>query len=108
MKALSRNIPAVIGTDSLAGNTDLNIFAEAGYVLDNYPSINPDTVIEMITLNPAKALGRERDFGSIEPGRQEALLDVSVESGLDASQLSEAIIHSGKQGAWKWINPAQS
>jgi aminodeoxyfutalosine deaminase len=107
-KALSRNILTALGTDSLASNTDLNLFAEAGFVLENYPAIRPDTVLEMITLNPAKVLGRERDFGSIEPGKKEPLLAVSIESDLDASRLAEALIHSGKKGAWKWVNSDQS
>ena len=108
MNALSRSIPVSIGTDSLAGNTDLNLFAEAAYVLDNYPSINPDAALEMITINPARALGHEMDFGGIEPGRKEDLLAVSLESGPDASHLAEALIHSGRKGALKWINPARS
>jgi cytosine/adenosine deaminase-related metal-dependent hydrolase len=113
-KALSRNILAAIGTDSLASNTDLNLFAEAGFVLENYPSIRPGTVLEMITLNPAKALGREGDFGSIEPGKKDALLAVSIEPDFNTTQLAapdelaEALIHSGKKGAWKWVNSAQS
>lgn len=103
-KALSRGIPACLGTDSPASNTDLNLFAEAGFVLDEYPGIRPDAVIAMITAVPARALGRNADFGDLEPGRKADLLVVSIDSALKESHLSEALIRSGEKGAWKWVN----
>ena len=107
-KALLNNIQTALGTDSLSSNTDLSLFSEASYVLDNYPAIHPDRVLEMITINPARALGRGQDFGSIEQGVKADLLAVSVESRIDESKIAEALIRSGKEGAWKWVNPAQS
>ncbi|MGO9690054.1 MAG: amidohydrolase family protein [Syntrophobacteraceae bacterium] len=107
-KALSLGINCALGTDSLAGNTDLNLFAEAGFTLDNYPSVNPEKVIEMITLNPARALGRKGDFGSLEPGAKAHLLAVTIQSGVDESNLAESLIQSGKEGACKWVDDSQS
>jgi cytosine/adenosine deaminase-related metal-dependent hydrolase len=107
-EALSRGINCALGTDSLASNTDLNLFAEAGFTLDNYPSIDPEKVIEMITLNPARALGRKGDFGSLEPGAKSHLLAVTIQSGVDESNLAESLIQSGKEGVWKWVDDSQS
>ena len=107
-KALSLGINCALGTDSLASNTDLNLFAEAAFTLDNHPSIDPEKVIEMITLNPARALGRKGDFGSIEPGAGAHILAVTIPSGVDESNLAEALIQSGKEGAWKWVDDSQS
>ncbi len=107
-KALSRNMRAALGTDSLASNTDLSLFAEAAFVLENYPAIPPAAVLEMITINPAEALGREKDFGSIEEGRKAAILEVGIDPGTDESNIVEALIHSGKGGACKWAIPAKS
>jgi cytosine/adenosine deaminase-related metal-dependent hydrolase len=107
-KALLKNIQTALGTDSLSSNTDLSLFSEASYVLDNYAAINPERVLEMITLNPARALGREKDFGSIEQGVKADLLAVSIESHIDESDIADALIRSGKEGAWKWVNPAQN
>ncbi|MHC1727333.1 MAG: amidohydrolase family protein [Syntrophobacteraceae bacterium] len=105
-KALSRGIRTALGTDSLASNTDLSLFCEAAFVLDNYPAIDPGRVVEMITLNPADALGRKGVFGSIEPGAKANLLAVSIQHGVDESNIAEALIRYGKEGALKWVSPA--
>ena len=107
-EALSRGINCALGTDSLASNTDLNLFAEAGFTLDNHPSVHPEKVLEMITLNPARALGRKGDFGSLEPGAKAHLLAVTIQSGVNESNLAESLIQSGKQGACKWVDDSQS
>jgi aminodeoxyfutalosine deaminase len=107
-KALSLGISCALGTDSLASNTDLNLFVEASFTLDNYPSIDPQKVIEMITVNPARSFGRKSDFGSIEPGTKAHMLAVEIPSGIDESNLAEALIQTGKEGAWKWVSSAPS
>lgn len=107
-KALSRHMRAALGSDSLASNTDLSLFAEAAFVMENYPTIPPAAVLEMITINPAGALGREQDFGSIEEGKKAAILEVGIDSEVDESNIVEALIHSGKGGAYKWAIPAKS
>jgi len=105
-KAISLGIRCTLGTDSLASNTDLNLFAEACFTLDNHPSIDARRVLEMITVNPARSLC-ENHFGRIEPGAKAHLLAVNI-PGVNESNLVEALIHSGKEGAWKWVNGAQS
>ncbi|MGO8945127.1 MAG: amidohydrolase family protein [Syntrophobacteraceae bacterium] len=107
-KALALGISCALGTDSLASNTDLSLFSEAAFTLDNYPSIDPQKVIEMITVNPAGSLGCKGDFGSIEPGAKAHMLAVEIQSGIDEPNLAEAIIQTGKEGAWKWVSSALS
>ena len=101
-RALSFGINCALATDSLASNTDLNLFAEAAFTLGNHPSIDPERVIEMITVNPARALGRGSDLGKIEPGAAAQFLAVAIPSEVGKSNLYEALIQSGKEGAWKW------
>jgi len=107
-KALSLGLNCALATDSLASNTDLNLFAEAGFALDEHPSVAPQRVLEIITLNPARSLGRRSDYGSIEPGRKAQMLAVGIGSGVNESNLAEALIQAGKEGAWKWVNHVQS
>lgn len=103
-KALHFGVPVALGTDSLASNTDLNLFAEMAFVLDHYPAVPAAAVVAMATLGGAGALGQERPFGSIEPGKQADLLVVSVPASLAHHQLYETIIHQGTKGAWQWLS----
>lgn len=108
-KAIRNGIRTCLGTDSLAGNRDLNLFAEAAWVLTEHPSLSPQDVLSMLTIEGARALGRDREFGSIEPGKRSAFLAVSVPDSVTASDLAEAIIHEGNQGAIQWVNhPAKA
>lgn len=107
-KALSLGMNCALATDSLASNTDLDLFAEAAFVLDNHPSIDPQRVLEMMTVNPARSLGRKSDFGHIGPGAKDHMLAVCIPSGVSGSNLAEALIQSGKEGAWEWVSRAQS
>ncbi|MDA8308618.1 MAG: amidohydrolase family protein [Deltaproteobacteria bacterium] len=103
-KALSLGLDCCLATDSLASNLDLDLFAEAGHVLYSYPSIDPRKILEMITVKPARSLGRAGEFGCIEPGAKANMLAVAVRPGVNESSLAEALIESGKEGAWKWVS----
>ena len=103
-KALRYGLTVALGTDSLASNSDLHLFAEAAHVLDRYPDVPSASVIHMVTLGGARALGREQRCGSIEPGKRAALLAVSVPSSLPSHQLFETIIYQGTKGAWQWLH----
>jgi cytosine/adenosine deaminase-related metal-dependent hydrolase len=103
-KALSLGMNCVLATDSLASNMDLNLFAEAAFTLGKHPSIDPERVIEMITVNPARALGRGSDLGKIEPGAGAHILVVAIPPEVGESNLYEALIQSGEEGALKWAS----
>lgn len=102
-KAVLLGIPSCLGTDSLASNTDLDLFAEAAFVLDGYSGIRPEAVLGMITLHPARALCRGSDYGSIQAGLKASLLAISI--GPEKSHISEALIRKGKEGEWIWVSP---
>ncbi len=78
-KLLASGIPVALGTDSLASATDLDLFAEMAALSDEHPGLAPATVLRMATLNGARALGLEKDLGSIEPGKLAALVAVPLE-----------------------------
>jgi aminodeoxyfutalosine deaminase len=64
----------VIGTDSLASNNKLNILEEIKTLQSNFPSLSIEDLILWATLNGAKALGKEEEFGKIETGKKPGLL----------------------------------
>jgi cytosine/adenosine deaminase-related metal-dependent hydrolase len=57
-----------LGTDSLASNDDLSLFAEMREVRTNHPALSPQEILEMVTINPARALDRQSLLGRIKPG----------------------------------------
>ena len=67
---LRAGVPVGIGTDSLASTPDLDLFAEARALRERFGSLSPRTVLEMMTLRGALALGIEEHVGVIEPGMQ--------------------------------------
>ena len=64
----------VIGTDSLASNKKLSILDELKTLQLYFPAISVMDLVKWSTLNGAKALGEETDFGKIEAGKKPGLL----------------------------------
>jgi aminodeoxyfutalosine deaminase len=57
-----------LGTDSLASNDDLSLFAEMRAFQKEFPKLPPEKILEMVTVNPARALRRENELGKIKRG----------------------------------------
>ena len=66
---LQRGVRVCLGTDSLASNPDLDILAEARFVHAKYPDFPGDSLLKMITLCGAEALGWANETGSLKPGK---------------------------------------
>jgi 5-methylthioadenosine/S-adenosylhomocysteine deaminase len=80
-------VPVGLGTDGAASNNDLDMFEamrQAAF-LHKLQSNDPRTlpapdVIAMATREGARALGMEREIGSLEPGKRADLIVVSMSS----------------------------
>lgn len=57
-----------LGTDSLASNDDLSLFAEMRELLRQHPGVAPRAALEMATINGAAALGKPEQLGCICAG----------------------------------------
>jgi len=66
LRALGFNI--CLGTDSLASNDNLSLFAEMRAFQRNEPSVSPAEIFEMVTVNAALALNQQNALGRIRPG----------------------------------------
>ena len=75
-------VPVAFGTDSLASVDDLNLFSELAEARRLAPAVAARRLLESATLIGARALGFERDYGTLEPGKRAALLSVAVPSGV--------------------------
>jgi cytosine/adenosine deaminase-related metal-dependent hydrolase len=67
---LRLGINVALGTDSRASNPDLNLLKEMKTVRESFPDIGLDQIVEMATLGGAKALGLQRQLGSLTTGKQ--------------------------------------
>ena len=82
-RIVDAGIPVLAGTDTgvtgvllgVASQVELELLVEAG--------LTPAQALRTATVNPARALGRESDFGAVEPGR---VADLVV---LDGDALSD-------------------
>ena len=71
-------VPVAVGTDSLASNRDLNLFAELAEMRRLAPDVPAAEILESATLTGARALGLELAAGTIEPGRPSRLIAVAL------------------------------
>ena len=62
-----------LGTDSLASNSSLSLFAEMRALRQEFPWLQPEQILRMATVNGARALGEEESLGRI---RKEFLADL--------------------------------
>jgi 5-methylthioadenosine/S-adenosylhomocysteine deaminase len=76
-----------LGTDGAASNNDLDMFEEmmTAALLAKHASGDPTAapapaVLEMATLGGARALGREDELGSLEPGKRADIAVVALEA----------------------------
>lgn len=75
-------LTVALGTDSLASNEDLDMFAEMRALRDQNPDLSAEEVVRAATLNGAEALGLEKDLGSLAPGKSARFIGVKVK-GVD-------------------------
>ena len=61
-------IPLLLGTDSLASNQDLNMFAEMRAQSAAFPLLDSCEILRMVTTAPAAAIGRAGMLGELSPG----------------------------------------
>ena len=74
-------VRVAVGTDSLASAPDLNVFAELATMRALAPSVPASSLLESATVEGARALGFEEEYGTIEPGKRARLLAVAVPPG---------------------------
>ncbi len=57
-----------LGTDSLASNSSLSLFAEMRAVQEEHPDLSSERILRMATVNGARALHQEGTLGKIHAG----------------------------------------
>ena len=97
---LEAGVNLSLGTDGACSNNNLDMFEEMkmAALLHKVHHLNPtiasaQTILDMATINGAKALNMEREIGSIEPGKKADLIILNL------NQPHLQPIHSGSEPA---------
>ena len=96
IRALNLNI--CLGTDSLASNDDLSLFAEMRAFQKEFPDVRSADILKMVTVNSARALRQETALGKVRPDFFADLIAVPIE---DATAIFDELI--GFDGAVQWL-----
>lgn len=92
-KFLDAGITVGLGTDSLASSPSLSMWDEMRYALRIHKrdGVTARDVFELATLGGAKALGWEREIGTLEPGKRADIIAVPVPSRLTGDIYSDLL-----------------
>ena len=90
-----------LGTDSLASNDDLSLFAEMRAFQKEFPKLPPDEIFRMVTLNPALALAKPHVLGRIGKNCWADLIAVPITGSTSAF---EEIVAFDRVVSWLMIN----
>jgi Cytosine deaminase and related metal-dependent hydrolases len=90
-----------LGTDSLASNESLNLFAEMRAFQRSESEISPRKIFEMVTVNPASALRQQNTLGRIRPGFH---ADLTAIPAVKAETYSEKSWRSNGEVDWIMVN----
>jgi cytosine/adenosine deaminase-related metal-dependent hydrolase len=89
-----------LGTDSLASNDDLSLFAEMRAFQKEFPDVSPHETLKMVTVNPALALRQENALGKIRAGFVADLIAVSLVS---PTSVFQGLIDFEESVSWTMI-----
>jgi cytosine/adenosine deaminase-related metal-dependent hydrolase len=96
LRALGFNI--CLGTDSLASNQNLSLFAEMRAFQKEFPTVPPKEILQMATVNPAHALRQGNALGRLRLGFKADLVAVPCSGSRDVFEQIIAF-----EGAVTWI-----
>ncbi len=91
-----------VGTDSLASVPDLNMFAELAELRRLAPEVPARRLLEAATINGARALGFEAEFGTIDSGKRDALIAVELDGAVSA--IEEELVSGVEQSRIRWVS----
>lgn len=91
-----------IGTDSLASNQQLNLFAEMRTAQKTNPWLRADELVEAVTVNPACALNMQGKLGVLAQGAYADLIALPYTGGLDG--VFEAVVDHKQPVEWMMVH----
>src|SRR6185369_4221623 len=90
-----------LGTDSLASNESLSLFAEMRAFRKEFPNVSAEEIFQMVTVNPARALRQENALGQIRSGFRADLIAIPCSASTD---IFDQILAFDAPVSWSMIN----
>jgi cytosine/adenosine deaminase-related metal-dependent hydrolase len=99
---LQAGIPLSLGTDSLASSDSLSLWDEMKFLLDVFPqAFSPLDALMMATIGAAKAIHREHEAGTLEPGKRADFIVMENGRNKAAGTIYEQLLEDSKvHGVW--------
>ncbi len=113
-KFLANEIPLGLGTDSLASNADLDLFAEMRLLRELFPSVSSRTLFSMATSGGAEALGFADELGVLRVDSSPGVFVIELGAKNDSldfktdEELFERLITVGSSSLRKLANVASA
>ena len=95
------SVNVAIGTDSLASTADLNMFGELAAIRALAPEVPARMLLESATLQGARALGFDAEFGSIHPGKLARVIAVEIPAVTD--DVEEYLVSGIRPEQIRWV-----
>ena len=89
-----------LGTDSLASNEDLSLFAEMRAFRKEFSDVLSEQILEMVTVNPARALRQDNALGKIRAGLVPDLIALPIAR---ATSVFEEIVEFDQAVNWSML-----
>jgi aminodeoxyfutalosine deaminase len=99
---LTAGVTVCLGTDGRASTPNLDLLADIRHVARNYPKLDPQVVLQLGTLQGAKALGCDSDIGSLQPGKTANLAIVPMPED-NSDDPYELLFNSEESVAATWF-----
>ena len=90
-------ISVILGTDSRASNPSLSLWDEVHEAARRHPQRDPSEWLRSVTLDAARALGIDDDFGSLQVGRWASAVAMPARASWTAENLFEALCASSAE-----------
>lgn len=94
-------VPVAVGTDSRATAPDLSLWHELRSAREANPELSAKDLLEMVTVVPARALGLDRETGTLEVGKRADITVVAVSEPVDDPYA--AVLRSTSNVAQVWL-----
>jgi cytosine/adenosine deaminase-related metal-dependent hydrolase len=101
-----QGLRVAVGTDSLASVPDLNLFSELAELRRLAPSVRARALLESATINGARALGFDADFGSVEAGKRDSLIAIDLRGKV--ANVEEYLVSGIDSSRIRWLAASES